>query len=229
MKPHILIGIASRGRDIHFKLPAYIHYMLNRKDYKCDLWVSMCPYGADIAQNELFQKAMDEDYDYLLNIDSDVIPQPDTLDKLLAVGDGVVSAPIWHYDYERCYLHLNVVLAHGRTHIEKSFGAEEIKGSSFGCLLVSKKVLDKFKALKESPVFWSPMLDKGMLRTTSDCILFAKLKKLGVRAYVCWNAKGISHLQTFDLSSSTLDKLGKDLLTRIGQHKIWEVEGETSN
>ena len=211
--PKIAIGIASRGYDIIPPLVGFIVDTMTK--YEIELIINSCGFSAAISQEVVFQNALCRGCDYLLLVDTDVTPPGNALDVLLSCNKDIVSAPVWHYNAGLGVIHLNATRKLNElTFKENTSGVEEVETTSFGCILISKKVLDAFKEAGESFVYWSKLLDEKYNNNviSSDTIFYFKAKKLGFPTYVCWDLKGCEHFTRVNLSSRMLgvflDNLG---------------------
>lgn len=215
----IAIGLATRGDDI---VPSLVTFVTrNVLQYDAGFVWKACGWSAQIPQEAVYQEAVKLDVDYLLMVDSDVTPPFNALDRLLADGKDVISAPIWHYDAHSGSIHLNITKELGWHLFTDSTGIEKICSSSFGCLLISKKVLQKFKEEGETFVYWSPMLSENFKQSSSDVILFEKIKKFGFDVYVDWDIKGCVHYTKVHLCDAILRKFWENF------NKLETLKGES--
>ncbi len=211
---YIYIGMSTRGNDLNSELVKWIIKQSHRTDHQISLYLSQSNTSAMKAQSGLFKHMYSTDrvFDYALFMDTDVYPRVDVIDKLIATGKDVVTAPIWCFDEGNGDIHLNVhyyfenSLA-DRVYKSKNSGVEKVDSSSFSCLLVSRKVFDAFDAAKEDPILWSPLLDPKWQGHENDIIFFLKLKKLGIPAYVCWDATGGTHNRRVKLCEDVINGL----------------------
>lgn len=199
----IAIGLATRGDDLIPSLVQFIHYNMNKHGAEF-IWKA-CGFSASIAQEQVFQEAEKKNVDYLLMIDSDVMPPMDAIDKLLSCNKDMIVAPIWHYSAYHGILHLNVTRKLG-DHLfhSKESGIEEMEAASFGCFLISKRVLKEFVGRREMFVTWSSLLPRELFGSSSDTVLFKKAEKMGFKLYVCWDVKGCEHFTKVHLSNRVL-------------------------
>ena len=172
----IVIGLATRGNDICASL---VNFLLRNSHVNGTRFIyKACAWSAPLVQELVFQEAANLDPDYLLMVDSDVTPPFDALEEMIKREKDLISAPIWHYNAGTGEIHLNAHKEFCKRIRSTDFkGIEKIKTTSFGCLLISQKVLRKFKELKESFVNWSPFLGEEFKPQSSDVIFFGKCEK----------------------------------------------------
>jgi len=97
-----------------------------------------------IQRNLLLQKAREEEADYLFSVDSDILFEPETLNKLIACDRDIVSAQIWN-DIGGTYPNVMMYNDKGKLRHYKNFPRDEI----FQCdmtgaiYLISKEVLQE--------------------------------------------------------------------------------------
>ena len=204
----VLIGIATRGNDIYYKLCGWL---LNQKESRLDcidVLFARCHTGAAFAQNLIFKKTVEYDYDYLFMIDSDICPPDDIIDRLIEHDKDIIKAPVWHYDPASLEIHLDVTKQGDiiRRHMCATVGVERILTSSFSCLLVKKCVLRRFVETGEDFTIWSPLIKDFYKDLQSDTIFYAKTKALGFETWVDWGIRDIVHHRIVELGSPTLDK-----------------------
>lgn len=207
----ILIGIPMKGTTMERRLlPLLMH--LRGRGMDVDLMLHQCSYSAAGAQEAIFKSALEKGVDYLLMIDNDVIPPIDALERMLVHKKDVLVIPVWHFEDSTGDIHLNIIQnfeeidtrAH-RMYFE-GHGLERVSTSSFACILISKKVLQRFNVENESLVTWTPLLGKECLDKPSDNIFFRKALKFGFESYVDWDIKGAIHARQIDLSTKVLER-----------------------
>ena len=208
MTPKILIGIATRGGDIYPKVIQFLFTLYGKENYT--VCIQPSPMNVAEGQSKLFTLAYANNVDYLILMDSDIVPPIDAIERLIATGKDIVTAPIWFTHDNKFALNisyqedLNTV---GLVYKEKTSGVEKIAHSSFGCICISRKVLAKFKEANEHPILWSPLLDEKYLPCYTDAIFHAKARKLGFQAWIDWDIKGSIHYKLCELSSEAITKM----------------------
>lgn len=106
-------------------------------------------YGYNIAQirNLIFNFADKNNYDYVLNVDSDMVLPQDTLSKLLEADKDIVTGVYRQRNLDYNVAEIYVDLPNGGTDninsdfLYKQEDIFEVAGAGFGCILVSMKVI----------------------------------------------------------------------------------------
>lgn len=216
IKPKVLIGIPVRGTTMERRLLPFIRHQEKSSNYA--FIMHQCPYSAAGAQEAIFNRALDNNVDYLLMVDNDVIPPVDVLERMLARKKDILVIPVWHFDQLDKTIHLNIstnfevpaALAF-RIYAERQ-GLERISTSSFACILISKEVMHRFRKENETFVTWTTMLDKELLGKPSDNLFFEKARKFGFDAFVDWDIRGSIHARQIDLSTEVLAKFATNYI-----------------
>lgn len=134
------------------------------------------------ARNIIAQQAIDGSYDYVLWLDSDMVFQPDTLQRLLADDKDIVSGL-----YFRRVKPFNPVLfkkldVHGHECdfedvLEYPDEIFPVAGAGFGCILMKTQVLRDIYE-KEGPMWFAPKGNVG-----EDCSFCIRARKCGYTVY----------------------------------------------
>ena len=204
----ILIGVATRGNDIYYKLCGWL---LNQKDSKAehiDVLFAVCHTGAAFAQNLIFEQLVAQPYDYLFLVDSDLHPPDDIIDKLISHDKDIIKAPVWHYDPISLEIHADITKKEDmiRRYNCPTGGVEKIFTSSFSCLMIKRRVLERFIQKGETFTLWSPLIHPQFKASQSDSIFFAKTRAFGFDAWVDWSLRDVVHHKIVDLGGPVLDK-----------------------
>ena len=202
----IIVGIVSRGNDINYKLARFISELSKDRTKDFTFLIQDSPYSAQEGQEKLFKQLENIEFDYAFITDTDVAVELEALDKMIEVKKDVVIGPVWHYDISTRDIHLNIHYSGGeqlgidsRVYFPKSKGVDKIISSSFGCMLIAKRVFDIFK-------------EKGLPYTRdgsdklSDNILFRRFKDLRIECWVRWDIK-TEHFKVVSLSTDVIDRL----------------------
>lgn len=208
----LLIGVCTRGADIHYKTYEFMaHTVFNTPG--AQMVIVHSPYAASDGQEKLFQLFARSDYDYLLVVDGDVVPELNAVEKLVKHNKPITIAPVWYYDDD------SNTIAYGAYHkwaknkteekkekqcTPKTKGLDKIVSGGFGCMLVHKSVIDAFQG--DSFVKWSKSLPEHMKERPSDNIFWAKCTTYGVDAYIDWSIK-TTHYRTVGLSNNFVNSL----------------------
>jgi len=141
------------------------------------------------ARNAIREYAIKKNYDYLLFIDADIIAPPNTLTKLISDKKDIITA-------------LCIILNQPNGNpipsakiykdgLYYAFPADKIDGDlyevdliGFGCVLISKKILKRFKIVCERD-------ESGKLYKSEDCCFSEDLKKANIPIYFDTSIKTI--------------------------------------
>lgn len=198
---NVVIGIATRGCDIHYEL---VLFLLKQK---ADVLFAKSSASAAFGQNLIFDTFYKNSYEYLMIIDSDVSPVNGVISKLIEADKDIVTAPVWMYDPFTNDIHLNVHLTLNKSDRVYTLGKglQRIYYSSFSCILIKRKVIEEFVTRGEPFVFSNTVKSEGD-KLFSDNIFFDKARSFGFKAFVNWDVKGTVHHRSVDLSSAVLEQ-----------------------
>jgi GT2 family glycosyltransferase len=167
------------------------------------------PNGKPITNNRntIVQKFLaKKEYDYLMMIDSDILPPPNIL-KLLDYQKDII-APVMFALQKGEVRPLYLKMAKdGIYEIPKEFmektGLQEVDATGTGCIVISRKVLEKIKHPFEN------IYDTdGIKRWGNDFNFCKKAKKEGFKVFVHLDFVS-SHLTTMDLKEIYYTVLGR--------------------
>lgn len=171
-----MIGIPLAGPMIYWRTVAAILEM--KKTDLCDLMVFQ---GAlvDRARNKLIEQMLDHPIapTHLFFLDADIVPSPDTLNKLLKNNKPIVSGL---YRKRTPPHEPMALLRHGRTIYPISIRGPRLRRVDFvgaGCLLIRREVFEKVRP----PWFTSEWTESGHL--SED---FSFCQKAGESGYEIW-------------------------------------------
>lgn len=208
----VIIGLPTRGADIH---PELLMWLLNTRmaNPEYNIAYARCGVSALEAVKTLLSmvtpKILEGKYTHYLQLDTDIIPTHNALNTMLSRDKDIVCAPIWHYDDISREIHINIHQKGDkhRRHLIGRSGIEEIDASSLGFILLSANVFKVFEEAKESMIEMSPLITEEDTRGPhNDNIFFAKIHKLGLKAYVDWDVNNIIHSRKIDLCTEVLNK-----------------------
>lgn len=166
--------------------------LINSKKYDMiPIFIDSLPI--DLARNELARKAIEVKSDYVWWLDSDMIPEDDTLEKLIKSEKDIVGALCYTRNppYKPVLRKLEKI---GSAYnfefvdtVEKN-KLVETDATGFGCLLMKTDVLKKISE-KSSPLFeFSEMITPSGTKYLSEDILFCiKAKEFGYKIFVNTN------------------------------------------
>jgi len=219
----LVIGIPSRGDDINTGLMQFILKTITTSPYHVTIATSKSNVSAVESVNFLWEMIKKKlgNFDYYMQIDTDVVPPDNALASMIALDKDIVVAPIWHYDEVTRDIHINIHPSNlrERCYTIKTAGSNKIYASSLGCILMKHKVIETFVKANEHPIMWSALLGeyKGV-DGHNDNIFFAKAAKLGLEAWVDWSLTGVKHYKRIELSTEVLNHFVEVL------HKMREME-----
>lgn len=140
-------------------------------------------FPIDVARNELIQKAMEHDSDYLWFIDSDTLLSPDILEKLIKVDKDIVSALYYYkhppYKPVAYKLNDNGVLDIPQVEFNKLM---EVDSVGFGCILIKSHVIKTLLEKEGEKLFQLKEIKIGTVG--EDFVFCEKARKHGFRIYV---------------------------------------------
>lgn len=199
----LLIGMATRGSDLHHKMIATLLSLMDQTDRSASVVFSVSPHSAIEGQEALFNTAVEaKEYTHLLLMDTDVIPAGNVLEELWKMDVDIAAAPVWHFLPQKMHVHLDIqTVKNGERFMYKvGEGIEDILGASFGCLLIKMEVLREFKKRGQKFCYWSSMINKKYKGHPSDSIFFAKCRKMGVKMQTNWGLQ-TEHYKRVPLSN----------------------------
>jgi GT2 family glycosyltransferase len=150
-RPKVLIGLPTMG-NIHtllaVTLMSWVVDSITGGQYDISLYPTLSVQPVDNARNEIVEEFLKGNATHLLFIDSDTIPTPDALQKLLAHDLDIVSAitPIIEFD-DNSKMHYKKWNAVGvdDKHVSPNKGLLEVKGVGSSCIMIKKEVFEKIE------------------------------------------------------------------------------------
>jgi tRNA A58 N-methylase Trm61 len=223
-KKSILCAVLNQG-EIATNLTNSLRVMGNNPDYDVDIEL---PDDAPISnnRNKIVQRFLAKDYDYLLMIDSDIVPPPsvvnladyqkDIMGTLCFIWQqGAVLPTVWNRHRDGMYNPID---------IRSKEGVVEADAIGSGCIMLSRKVLEEVKA---------PFLNEydadGIKLFGLDIAFCKKAKKQGFKVfanldYACDHWKKIDLKMLYAIIYGQMDKIkemGREILFR-GENVIKE-------
>jgi cellulose synthase/poly-beta-1,6-N-acetylglucosamine synthase-like glycosyltransferase len=175
--------IIDNSKDMHYFLK------LKRRGYKC---LTHVPRGDNSrqalcnAQNYARTKVLDEGYDYLLFVESDLLPPPDTIQQLMIHNKPVVGVfyllgtvkkvpCIFIKEYKSEALGMGTRLLNPEEYQEYYMnGLKQVHGTGLGTTLIRRDILQRF-------YFWH---DERFDNKHSDVYFYMDLDNNGIPVYV---------------------------------------------
>ena len=176
-------------------------------------------------RNKIVVDFLASDCDYLLMIDSDIIP-PDNILNLADYQMDVVGALCFMYQQNAIAPHTLRKSPEGAYHVMPIKGDEgliECDAIGTGCIMLSRKVLESIRA-----PFMNEYDADGMKKIGLDIAFCRRVKEKGYKTY-CHLDYSCSHFVESDLKKvyiaiesriRTIQKLEEELETLKGQQKI---------
>jgi len=140
----------------------------------------------DHSRNVIVRDFLESGFDYLLMIDSDVIPLRNVLD-LVQLDKDIIGCPCpqWNEvdDFPLYWIVMDEVPGgYKPVTEERQQGLREVDAVGSGCILIARRVLKKIKAPFERK--WTK---KGIQDLGLDFYFCKKAKKKGFKVWVDWN------------------------------------------
>lgn len=191
----IYLAIPNEGwirSELAIKLIRWIHEFQSIAEV---VYESSVLRPIDHNRNTIVKRFLESDCDVLLQIDSDIVPDKNPL-TLIMLGEDIVSAPCWIYQGKKI---LNIykidptdeslvpVEPTQTTHLA------EIDATGTGCLLVSRRVLERIKA-----PFARQYDDDGFAVLGQDLAFSKKAKAAGFKIFADMSMR-CKHYKTVDI------------------------------
>ena len=129
-------------------------------------------------QNNIIDFAVENNYDYIFLIETDMIFEPETLNKLLADDKDIICANYNFRSEPRCSMVFNEKLEH--------FSYKELPKETFKCgaiptglTLIKTSVFSKIK----KPYFFYEYNEDGQMKTSQDVYFSLKVKEAGLSVW----------------------------------------------
>lgn len=202
----VTFAYTTRGNDIYYRLVTYLlHQKHVFKNMNLVSAVNMWRPSLEL----MFHISHRTDPDFLQILDSDIAPRKDTTAFLMQRDVDIVGCPIWFYDGGTNSIHLNY---HTDDKCLREFtpkppdvGLEKVFATSFGCVVIKRRVLDMFMQTDESFTEWSDMLDPKFKIMAPDTIFFAKCNAFGFDVFLDWGCEFATHHKYVALNAPTVE------------------------
>ena len=169
----------------------------------------------DCKRNESAKKILDLNFDYLLSVDSDIVPPPETLEKLLAHNKKIIGALCYSSDTNGIPYPLIMKKKEGVGYeVDRNIRAlMEVDAFAIGCSLIHRSVFEKIK------IPFRYEYDKlGKCLLSEDFHFCEVAKKSGYKIYVDTSLQ-CSHFRVLDLYS-----FNRTMGEAVGKVKKYEVK-----
>jgi GT2 family glycosyltransferase len=156
-KPKVLIAVPTMGQIntmLVNQIARWIAEAYNSKEYGIALYTTECVSPVEKAREEIVQEFLKSDCTHIFWVDSDTVPKPDALKKLLDRDEPIVSGltAMIQYDEKRkdgdangFYKRWNCV-GMDDVHLQPNTGVRYIRGAGGSCIMVKREVYEKMKA-----------------------------------------------------------------------------------
>lgn len=206
LEKRIVFAMMTRGNDIYYKT---LLYLLQQKDAFKHMGAVLVAKMLAAPAELMFTMMLQAPGEYYHVLDSDVAPATHTTLQLLAHNMDIVVSPLYMYDGCSNSLHLNVHYTDDcfreQTPKLPEEGLERIFSSSFGSLLIKRRVLEMFKQSGESFTGWSSIIDEKFKDAPQDITFFAKARALGFDAYIDWSCEVGTHHKYVELNPAVVE------------------------
>lgn len=163
---------------------AWLSEARDEGEYNLSIYPSICVQPVDNARNHIVDEFLKSDCTHLFFIDSDTIPPPDSIRKMLAHNMGIISGltPIIELDAksDRFYRKWNCVGMDDK-HLQPNTGVKQVKGAGGSCIMIRRDVFEKL----ETPYYrFLYEDDRGkQIMVSEDIYFIAKALGKGIEAY----------------------------------------------
>jgi len=188
----VLIAILNQG-EIRPELANLLLYMSHYPRHQIKIYY---PNSRPISnnRNEIAKKFLKESWDYLLMIDSDVVPSRNPL-ELVDYDKDVIACPVpqWHTNDIYWVIMDKVENGYRQVPVKKREGLQEVDAVGTGCILIAQRVLQSIKA-----PFLRKWSKEGLQELGADFYFCEKVKEQNFKSWVHWDYP-CSHFKTIDL------------------------------
>jgi hypothetical protein len=201
-KKKIFLAILNQG-EIKTDLAKTIHYIQQNDSY--DVFVSY-PAAKPITNNRntIVQKFLAiKDCDYLMMIDSDIIPQPNILNLVDFQKDIITPLMFVHQKGTLIplYLRRNADGIYDAGNYLEEKGLQEVDATGTGCIIIKREVLEKL----EYP-FRNEYDKDGIKKFGNDFNFCKRAKELGFKVWVHLDYI-TDHIADYSLRELFMDKI----------------------
>ncbi len=206
LKKKVTFAYCSRGNDV---FPGLVTYLLQQHHVFESMSLVSATQDYRPSTDFLFELVNKTNYEFVHLLEPNVAPRKDTTVRLMTHDVDIVSCPVWFYDDGTNSIHLNYhtdeECLREYTPKDPSAGLERIFASSFGCVVIKKRVIDTFFQTSEKFGTWSNLIDEKFQEASPDTIFFAKAKAFGFDAYLDWSCEFATHHKHLSLNARTVE------------------------
>jgi hypothetical protein len=215
---NVFLNILNQG-TINTDLSKVINTLIEQDGFRIGI---NYPFGKPITNNRntIVQKFLaQKEYDYLMMIDSDIVPPPNIL-KLLDYQKDIITPLMFCLQKEEIRPLFLKRASDGVYDIPKDYmdmsGLQEVDATGTGCIIISRKVLETIKHPFEN-VYDAD----GVKKLGNDLYFCQKAKKAGFKIFVHMDYEA-SHFTTMDLKELyhmlLINKRTEDMFYKLKEH-----------
>lgn len=193
MKPKILIAVPNLG-NIRAELAVMFLQWTSNSKYQVKVWTPQHLIPLDYARNVIRKTFLEEQHDFLLTIDADVVPPESVIS--LADLDLDVVAPVCYVMKEEGIIPMALKRVEEGWQPYSELKSNQIIGvdcAGAGCLMIARRVLER------EPLFRFEYDDNGMLKVDEAFSWSDRVKKAGFDIFVYTNMV-CKHFKMVDLT-----------------------------
>ena len=187
-KPRVMIAIPNLGHidtRLMMRLIRWISMPQNWAQVSIVAPIGHIPH--DSARNYCLDQFLNTDDTHIFFIDSDVVPPPDALQKLIDADKDVITGlypSVWYDQKKQEMGKRNNVFSKVRDDGElveaKGKGVGEIHSAGGGCILIKRHVIEQ---VMDAPIFKFEYNNVGMMVKGEDVYFFEKVRASGIIPY----------------------------------------------
>jgi GT2 family glycosyltransferase len=198
VKKRVMVCIPNGG-NIVTELATLLIRWTHDERWILNIYMPKGMFPLDNARNHCVQKFLEGNADYLLWIDDDIVPPPDTIERFLKADKDIIGAAAFAMKYENeMGFPYPVTLRYNE---DKKYivyygeGIEKVDATGGACVMFKRKV---YEAIERPYAF--QYYRNGTLALTCDFDVFQKTEKLG---FELWIDFGLicDHVRTASLKS----------------------------
>ena len=202
-KPYVMIAIPCLNGFIHHELAGVLCGWSKSPHYRCHIEPVVGRAPLDNARNYAVKRFLESTCDYLMFVDSDIIPPLNCLERLLAADVDIISPVclIFTADAAGNMLPMPVTLKRNEVAYEVVYGTKvyEVDAISGGCFLVKRRV---YEALPRPFAFTYD--EDGCVVNSEDIVFSRRAKDHGYSISVDFDVhcKHVKPVDLLDVSRS---------------------------
>lgn len=202
----VIFAFTTRGNDIYYR---FVMYIMQQKEAFRHMGLVAASHMWGGKPGLLFDICINVAGEFYHILDPDIAPECGTTLRLMRHDLDIVASPLWYYDGCSNSIHLNL-------HYDKRCireytpkvpeeGLEQIFATSFGSVVIKRRVLEVFSQAKEEFCIWSSLIDEEFKAASPENIFFAKANALGFDVFMDWGCEVGTHNRFVELNSPTIE------------------------